>query len=86
MGSLSFALIGGRVFIDDLRYTTRNTSIFVHKCAICFRYWRLRHRDTPNTLSLDRARMEVQLKGVHFSIMNNRWVAATSRAVLCVCC
>ncbi len=85
MRSLSIALIGGSVFVEDLKFTTKNTHLQVEKCSLRVRYWLRKHRtpapqDVGRTVLGDRpvgqiatkSRFAANVKGVNYVILNNR--------------
>ena len=88
MRSLSLGFLGGVLMISDLRVTTKNTHLQIDKVAILLRYWltqpRVETAPTPSTstggpaaqldpgLSPRKARLEANLKGVNYIVMNNR--------------
>ncbi len=78
MRSLSFAFLGGAVFISDLRITTRNTHLQVEKVAVLVRYWLTRPRriqatgSYADTRSPPKSRLEATLRGVNYVVVNNR--------------
>jgi hypothetical protein len=83
MRSVSFSLLGGTVTVSDLRMTTRNTHLQVEKVVLLVRYWLTRPRrfgpgGLPEGRKPPQARLEVNLKGVNYIVMNNRCGRAQS--------
>ena len=96
MRSLSIGFLGGVVCITDLKMTTKNTHLQVGSAAVVLRYWLTtpRHEKAvghgpgqPQFGDLGKAplksRLEANLTGVNYVILNNRYARAPPQHAGC---
>lgn len=80
IGSIDLALLGGRVFLSDVVYTTRNTRLEIADVQVSFAWWLVTVRASLAPAPAAGAggthrgpRLSVQLRGVMYTIMNNSY-------------